>query len=313
MDTNKQRFKRKALKLIKNKNNLENKNINEIKINSNEGKNIQNNSNEDKKGVIYLSPKNKIKMHYNTLAYQERKKPYIYTFKNNFRKYNTLIYMIVSFMNLYVIISEYNKENIIFKSSEVILKVNETGNIKLFSNEFLKQYKNFEIYINDTLTNITKNEYYVDDTYLNYSQKLQYFNFVKIIWNDTITTTKNMFENCDKIIEIDLSNFDASNVNEMNRMFYGCSSLESLNLTNCNTSLVNNMSYMFGECQKLKELNLLAFDTSEVNNMDYMFRGCLSLTSLDVSSFNISHLDKLNHIFSQCTSLSSLDLSNFDT
>ena len=41
-----------------------------------------------------------------------------------------------------------------------------------------------------------------------------------------------MFFNCSKIIDIDLSNFNATQVNNMSRMFYECTSLSSLNFSN---------------------------------------------------------------------------------
>ena len=50
-------------------------------------------------------------------------------------------------------------------------------------------------------------------------------NIIKIIWNDAILTTKNMFKICDKIFRMDLSNFNTFHVNDMSYMFYNCSSL----------------------------------------------------------------------------------------
>ena len=45
----------------------------------------------------------------------------------------------------------------------------------------------------------------------------------------------------------------------MNAMFQLCNKLEYLDLSNFNTSKVNDMSFMFGGCNKLKYLNLLNF------------------------------------------------------
>ena len=50
-----------------------------------------------------------------------------------------------------------------------------------------------------------------------------------------------MFYNLENITKIDLSNFNASLVNDMEYMFFGCNSLISLNLNNFNTSLVKYM------------------------------------------------------------------------
>ena len=44
-----------------------------------------------------------------------------------------------------------------------------------------------------------------------------------------------MFYFVENIIEIDLSNFDASNVKTMQYMFFGCSNLEKIEFGNINT------------------------------------------------------------------------------
>ena len=54
---------------------------------------------------------------------------------------------------------------------------------------------------------------------------------------------------------LNISNFDTSNVNDMNNMFYNCSLLNSLDLSNFDTSNVNNIKYMFYGCQNLKYIN----------------------------------------------------------
>ena len=60
----------------------------------------------------------------------------------------------------------------------------------------------------------------------------------------------------------------------MSWMFYNCSSLKELNLNNFNTSNVTNMSWMFYDCRSLTELNLNNFNTNNVTDMSYMFWGC---------------------------------------
>ena len=39
---------------------------------------------------------------------------------------------------------------------------------------------------------------------------------------------KNMFENCSSLTELNISNFDFKNVNNLEDMFEGCSKLEKL-------------------------------------------------------------------------------------
>ena len=60
----------------------------------------------------------------------------------------------------------------------------------------------------------------------------------------------------------------------MGGMLYGCSELKEINLSNFNTNNVNDMTYMFSGCSSLKELNLSNFNTNNVTNMRSMFDGC---------------------------------------
>ena len=128
-----------------------------------------------------------------------------------------------------------------------------------------------------------------------------------------VTNMYQMFYNCSSLTSLDLSSFNTSNVKSMNSMFYGCSSLTSLDLSSFNTSNVTNMVQMFYGCSSLTSLNLSSFNTSNVTNMAQMFNGCSKLTSLDVSSFNTSSVTSMSNMFGRCYLLTELDLSNFDT
>lgn len=125
-------------------------------------------------------------------------------------------------------------------------------------------------------------------------------------------STRNMFSGCYNLKELDLSNFDTSNVENMNGMFEGCENLKELDLSNFDTSKVKDMSYMFNGCSALSHLDLSNFDTSSVRSMKYMFRCCCALRSLDLSNFNTSNVRNMRHMFDGSV-LRYLDLSNFDT
>ena len=119
--------------------------------------------------------------------------------------------------------------------------------------------------------------------------------FIKINDNDNINTfrivcdlkmktTNSMFYGCDKIIEIDLSKFDSSDVSIMTSMFQCCSSLNSINLSNIKTSKITTMIDMFYGCQKLSSLDLSNFDTSSITVMTNMFNGCTNLEFINFKS-----------------------------
>ena len=115
------------------------------------------------------------------------------------------------------------------------------------------------------------------------------------------------------ILEIDLSNFDTSQVTNMSYMFDGMRNLTTLNLSNFNTSKVTNMRFMFFHASNLTSLNLSNFDTSRVTDMQYMFSYVSNLTSLNLSNFDTSRVTDMQYMFSYASNLTSLNLSNFDT
>ena len=120
-------------------------------------------------------------------------------------------------------------------------------------------------------------------------------------------------EKIKKFLELDLSNFDTSNVTNMYYMFFDISNLTTLNLSSFDTSNVTNMRYMFSGMSNLTTLNLSNFDTSQVTDMSYMFSYMFKLTSLDLSSFDTSKVTNMESMFYYMPNLTTLNLSNFDT
>ena len=128
-----------------------------------------------------------------------------------------------------------------------------------------------------------------------------------------VESMSGMFDGCSRLASLDLSSFDTSNVTGMSRMFYGCSSLTSLDVSSFDTSNVTGMSGMFDGCSSLASLDVSSFDTSGAVGMKGMFSGCSKLALLDVSSFDTSRVTDMSDMFHGCSSLSSLDVSSFDT
>ncbi|EOD5838630.1 BspA family leucine-rich repeat surface protein [Listeria monocytogenes] len=120
-----------------------------------------------------------------------------------------------------------------------------------------------------------------------------------------------LFYGASGLTSLDLSNFDTSQVTNMESVFSKTSSLTSLDLSNFDTSNVVTMMYMFSEASSLTSLDVSNFDTSQVTSMGAVF-AYTNLTSLDVSNFDTSQVTYMAGMFAY-TSLTSLDLSNFDT
>ena len=115
------------------------------------------------------------------------------------------------------------------------------------------------------------------------------------------------FSACTSITGLD--KLDTSKAVSMSSMFNGCENLTSLDLSNFNTSGVTSMLEMFNNCKSLTSLDLSNFDTSKVTSMRKMFAGCSGLTSLDLSKFNTAQVTDMYKMFSSCYGLTSLDRS----
>ena len=128
-----------------------------------------------------------------------------------------------------------------------------------------------------------------------------------------ITTCENMFMGLTNIIEIDLSNFDASHSLSMYNMFNGCTNLKKITFGNMVTSSVKDMEAMFKQCKSLTFIDLSKFDTSSVTTMKKMFEECRNVKSIDVSNFNTKNVENMMDLFCDCNELITINLSNFNT
>ena len=162
---------------------------------------------------------------------------------------------------------------------------------------------------------------YIDVMYIDGEQvePTSYYTFNSVgehtvkIFMDTskVTNMSRMFESCQGLTSLDLSNFDTSKVTDISGMFNHCDSLTSITFgDNFNTSNVTNMGGMFNACNSLTSLDFSNFDTSKFTDMQYMFYQCNGLTSLDLSNFNTSKVTNMSRMFYACNSLTSITMIN---
>ena len=137
---------------------------------------------------------------------------------------------------------------------------------------------------------------------------LEYLNTEKV------TDMSGMFNGCQKLSSLDLSNFNTKEVKQMTSMFWGCSALSSLDLSNFNTANVMYMGNMFFNCSALSSLTLSNFNTEKVESMGNLFEGCSALSSLDLSNFNTKKVRYMASMFRACSALTTIYVSdNFKT
>ena len=89
---------------------------------------------------------------------------------------------------------------------------------------------------------------------------------IEIYFSEPIKSLKNFFGynsdyelgdiNRDKILSVDLSNFDSSSVIQTDLMFYDCISIEQINFLNFKATGIKEMGNMFYNCKALKSLDL---------------------------------------------------------
>ena len=138
-------------------------------------------------------------------------------------------------------------------------------------------------------------------------------NIIIMKWDSKITSATNMFNQLNNLLEVDLSNFDVSEIETTDFMFSECEYLTSINLNNLNAPLLINVGSMFMECKSLLYLDLSSFIAPSIKYMGSMFSGCSSLKSIKFGNFQTSNVETFGNLFSSCSSLESIDLSNFDT
>ena len=217
-----------------------------------------------------------------TIFSKFNKKPASIYIKN---KYYMIFIILISFINL-------------TKNSEIKMIIQGEGEINILNNSF--NFIPSEVIINGESKSELKNSY----------EFVNGLNNVTIKFNKKITSCEYMFDGMTNIIEIDLSNFDASNVINMNRMFNYCINLKKITFGDINTSLVENMNELFFNCTNLTIIDRLDFDTTSVKSMIRMFALCESLLSIN-AEFNPQNVENFKDCFGYCYKLETINLPNF--
>ena len=144
-----------------------------------------------------------------------------------------------------------NKNNIISNDNKIsgvlfigLKEIND--DIYLFKTEISH---GIDVYINNKKINLKKkgNEWKI---HYNFPKEGKYR--FDIVFKEIITNFENFFENCNNLIELDLSCFDTSCVKNLSHMLYKCINLkEIIGIDNIITNKITNMSGLFSNCSEL--------------------------------------------------------------
>lgn len=178
--------------------------------------------------------------------------------------------------------------------------------------------------------------------------KADYFNNVtnikgaELLNTSKATTFERLFESCEKLASVNVSNWDTGCVTNMFTTFSKCYALKNLDVSNWETGNVKTMRSTFQVCLALESLELSKWDVHNVETfqgmfmsssgamnlttigdttnwntgacttMQTMFQNCASLKKLYVSNWDVSNVISMKNMFYECTSLEELDVSNWD-
>ena len=134
-------------------------------------------------------------------------------------------------------------------------------------------------------------------------------------WNvSNVTSMEKAFANNYLIKSLNLSNWDTSNCKNSQMMFYNDTALTSIgNTSNWNVSKITTTHSMFEGCSKLQSLETSTWVFSSLTNADSMFNNCQSLSKLDVSNWGMGKVIHFGFMFNNCYALTSLNVSKWDT
>ena len=134
-------------------------------------------------------------------------------------------------------------------------------------------------------------------------------------WNvSNVTSTEKAFANNFLLKSLNLSNWDMSNCENSQMMFYSDTALTSIgNTSNWNVSKITTTHSMFEGCSKLQSLNTSKWVFSNLTNADSMFSNCQVLTKLDTSNWGMGKVIYFGFLFNNCYALTSLNVSKWDT
>ena len=191
-----------------------------------------------------------------------------YIINNNFIKKNKMNLIKTITLNILIIINCFNivlshPSTSAYRKLQTVqkikLKVLSSGDQEIISSDYTT---NLQVYIDDQLTSIdTNNKINIPDNN----------NIITLQWSNSLSNCDNMFSGLSNIVEIDLTDFDTTEVTSMQSFFEDCVNLQKITFSENYIISIDSTKNFFSNCNSLTSLDLSCFDTSEVTIMDNMF------------------------------------------
>ena len=119
--------------------------------------------------------------------------------------------------------------------------------------------------------------------------------------------------------EADLNDIDTSEITDMSELFQKASrewdslKFENIDISDWNVSNVENMRYMFSGCKNLKSIgDVSCWDIRNVKDMKQMFYLCMNFDGKDsgIENWDVSNVENMDRMFMHCNKLN-LNLNNW--
>jgi surface protein len=126
----------------------------------------------------------------------------------------------------------------------------------------------------------------------------------------TLAVVDRMFKDCVNLDTVSISNFTASNLDDLSSMFANCHNLKNVNTPDGWPNNIITTDNMFSGCNSLVKLESLPTNNN-LNSLNNMFKGCTNLECLNAISTIKSNGDRSEYtqgMFDGCSSLTNPDL-----
>lgn len=147
------------------------------------------------------------------------------------------------------------------------------------------------------------------------SMALTAINFGQNFVKNTVTDMSYMLYFCNNITELDIDDWDVSNVVSMSNLFKSCDKLTTFGqnaLANWNTGNVVDMSQAFRWLKKLTAFNLEHWDVSKVKTFYACFCNGAWTTVLDLDAWDTSSCEDVSFMFHSFKTLTTLKVNGWD-
>lgn len=107
--------------------------------------------------------------------------------------------------------------------------------------------------------------------------------------------------------EVDVSNFDLSEITSISGAFHYFDCKRIIGLDKWDVSHITDFSNCFADCTNLEQVRGTEYwDMSSATNCSGMFKNCMELTSIDISDWKLDKLRIVEDMFMGCGKLSTI-------